>query len=63
MIFVTLVCVVLGGRVGYLLAMREYHERAMRRSSTLDDVGDHDRRAFEYQWALKHPWSFKSPSE
>ena len=63
MIGLTLFCVVLGGRFGYLRAMKEYHEPTMRRSRNLDDVGYHDRWAFEYQWALKHPWSFKSPIE
>jgi len=63
MIVVTLVCVALGGRTGYLRGMKEYHQQAMRRSINLDDVAYHDRWAFEYRWALKHPWSFKGPYE
>ncbi|MGI8982417.1 MAG: hypothetical protein ACR2FY_24560 [Pirellulaceae bacterium] len=69
MIVVTLVCVVLGGRIEYLRRMAAYHEReaAILDEGATDFEGywSHTQIANEYRWAMLRPWSTvnESPRE
>jgi hypothetical protein len=57
MIVVTLICVVIGGRIEYLRRMAAYHERESNTAVELIPQIHHSSRAEQYRAAMFRPWT------
>lgn len=62
MIVVTLVCMVLGGRLEYLRRMATYHERELLNSSDQNEVLNHASAAAKFRKAVLRPWTIVDDS-
>ncbi len=62
MIVVTLVCVILGGRIEYLRRMAAYHEREMSKSSDQNEILNHAFAAAQFRQAVLRPWTIVDDS-
>ena len=57
MIVVTLICVIVGGRVEYLRRMASYHEQESLKSNDPQTVLNHGFAAGQFRAAMLHPWT------
>ena len=62
MIAVTLIAVLLGGRIEYLRRMAAHHERELLKSSDQNEVLNHASAAAQFRQAVMRPWTFVDDS-
>ena len=62
MVGITLICVLLGGRIEYLRRMAAYHERELLKSSDQNEILNHASAAAQFRQAVLRPWTIVDDS-
>jgi hypothetical protein len=57
LLVVTLVCLLLGGRIEYLRRMAAFHEREASKSTDPQESLNHAHAAGQFRQAMLHPWT------